>query len=348
MSVKLRKRKRASGNYSLYLDIYSQGKRQNEFLNLYLTNDRVSNKEVLKLAESIRSKRQLEIQNEQHGFVSSLKKKANFIDYFVTLVNERPADRSSWYCTQKKLETFTSGYIQFSDVNEVWLKSFQSFLLNEVGQCTAYHYYSNVKYALNRAVKDKIIAVNPAVYIKNIKKPDIKKEFLTFEEIKKLANTECSSEIVKQAFLFSCFTGLRLSDVKKIRFSDIKNNTIDYVQKKTDRQEYLPLSTTAQNIINKRKLYTELESDPLIFNLQTKSIISGHIRKWVKKAELNKRITFHSARHTFATLSITQGVDLYTVSKLLGHKDISTTQVYAKIVDSKKNEAMDKLPKLEL
>lgn len=347
MSVKLRKRKRASGNYSLYLDVYHAGKRQNEFLNLYLTNDRTENKEILNLAESIRAKRQLELQNEQHGFVSSFKKQANFVDYFDSLVKERPSDRSSWQCTLSKLKTFTSGYIQFSSLNDVWLKSFQDFLLNEVSQNTAWHYYSNIKYSLNRAVKEKIIAVNPASFVQNIKKPDIKKEFLTFEEVKTLAETKCSSEEVKQAFLFSCFTGLRLSDVTNLKFSDINNDTIDYRQKKTKRNEYLPLSSTAKSIIQSRK-QNHTEPEQLVFRLQTKSIVASHMRRWVKESKIKKRISFHSARHTFATLSLTNGVDLYTVSKLLGHKDITTTQVYAKIIDSKKMEAVDKLPSLNL
>jgi len=348
MSVKLRKRQRESGNYSLYLDVYHKGKRHYEFLNLFLTNDRLGNKEILKLAESIRAKRQLELQNDEYGFISSHKKEANFVDYFEKIVNERPPDRSSWHCTLKKLKKFTSGYIRFSDIDENWLKDLQSLFLKEVSQNTAWHYYSNIKYALNRAVKEKIINSNPTSFVKNIKKPDVKREYLSLDEIKILINADCANNEVKQAFLFSCFTGLRFSDVRKLKFSDIKDNTIDYRQKKTKSLEYLPLSQTALNILKERIPNSSDDVEKLIFNLPTLSRVAFHVKHWTKKAKINKRITFHCARHTFATLSISHGVDLYTVSKLLGHKDIQTTQVYAKIIDSKKQEAVDKLPIIEV
>lgn len=224
------------------------------------------------------------------------------------------------------------------------MENFQKFILSEVSEVTAWHYYSNIKFALNKAENQKIINKNPAKLVNNIKKPETKREYLTIKEVKKLANTHCSNQEVKDAFLFSCFTGLRYSDVVNLTWDNIVNDKIEFKQKKTGGVEYLPISQTAKDILAKRKS-TKNKSD-IIFDVPTKVGMFKHIKKWVKAAGIKKRVSFHTARHTFATMALTQGVDLYTVSKLLGHKDIATTQVYAKIVDQKKSDAVNKLPVL--
>ncbi|MBU1099810.1 MAG: site-specific integrase [Bacteroidetes bacterium] len=349
MKVTIRKKKLSNGDHSLYLDVYKHGKRKYEFLNLRLTKDKLLNKETLQLAESIKAKRIIELQNNEHGFISHHKKKANFVDYFQKLKDERPADRSSWYSTNEKLKTYTNGYIQFADIDEEWVKAFQSFLLSEVSQHTAFHYYSNIKYAFNRAVKEKIISSNPCALVDNIQKPDVQRVYLELDEIKKLASTPCSNPEIKRAFLFSCFTGLRISDVYALTWGNIKSDVIEYRQKKTTRMEYLPLSGTAQELLKQQKPENILPMpDIKVFRLPTKSPMLQTIKTWVKKAKIDKNVSFHTARHTFATLSLTQGADIYTVSKLLGHKDISTTQKYARIVDEVKRLAVDNLPLIEI
>jgi site-specific recombinase XerD len=212
---------------------------------------------------------------------------------------------------------------------------------------TAYHYYSNLKFALNKAVKEKYINSNPCNLVDNLKKPETKREFLILEEIKKLVDTQCSNQEVKDAFLFSCFTGLRYSDVKNLSWKNIKDGKIEFTQQKTKSIEYLPISRTASTILD-RKIESKIDDSERIFKMPEKRTAWDHIKKWVKDAGIDKNVSFHTARHSFATLALTQGIDLYTVSKLLGHKDISTTQVYAKIIDSKKQEAIEKLPRLTL
>jgi integrase len=345
MSVKLRKRKRSGNKYSLFLDIYNHGERGFEYLNMFLVNDKKLDKATLKLAEDIRAKRQLEQQSAAYGFVSETRRKDNFVEYFEKLVNERPEDRTSWKCTLLKLKSFSNGSIAFQNITPEWLNELKKYILSKVSQITAWHYYSNIKYALNKAVKEKIIPSNPAILVENIKKPESKREYLTFEEVKKLKETYCIKS-VKDAFIFSCFTGLRYSDVRNLKWENVREDRIEFKQQKTQTQEYLPLSKTALSILNSRR--NTLNESEYVFNLPTKAVILEHIKKWVKNAKINKRVSFHTARHTFATLSLTQGIDLYTVSKLLGHKDISTTQVYAKIIDSKKQEAIQKLPTLEI
>lgn len=346
MSVKLRRRKREGNRYSLYLDTYHNGKRRNEHLGLFIKNGDPNNKATLEIAEKRRAERELELQYDSFGYVSDKKRKGNFVEYFEKLVNERPADRTSWQCTLLKLKSFTKGQIQFNQITTKWLEDIQKFILSEVSPITAWHYYSNIKYALNKAYREKIISFNPTQLVKSIKKPESKREYLTLEEVKKLVDTKCSNKEVKEAFLFSCFTGLRYSDVIHLKWENIVNDKLEFKQQKTGGVEYLPISQTAKDILsNKTKSETK---SALIFNPPTKEGMFRSIKNWVKAAEIDKRVSFHTARHTFATLALTQGVDLYTVSKLLGHKDIATTQVYAKIVDQKKENAVNMLPQLSL
>lgn len=347
MSVKLRRRKRSGNKESLYLDIYHDGIRKFEHLNLFLTGDKIKNKETLRTAELIRAKREVDLNYEDHGLVSPNRKKENFVKFFEGIVNQLPKDRSSWQCTLVKLKNFTNDFISFNQITSEWLLNFQKYLLSEVSQITAWHYYSNIKFALNKAVRERIINNNPANLIKGIKKPETKREYLTEEEIKTIVSTKCSNLEVKNAFLFSCFTGLRLSDIINLKWENIVNDRIEYTQKKTRSVEYLPLTETAINILKKQKIQVN-EKDNFIFHLPVKCNISANIKKWMENSNINKKISFHNARHTFATLSLNVGNDLYTVSKLLGHKDISTTQIYAKIIDSKKQEAVNKLPVINL
>jgi len=349
MTVKLRKRKLASGNVSLYLDIYQSGKRGYEFLGLYLTKDKTASKETLKLAQNIQAKRQVEIQHSEHGFVPHFKKKANFVDYFERLAQGKPKGEKAWNNTLKHLQAFTSGRIQFSAVTDDWLETFKTYLLTKVSQNTAHSYFSKVKAALKQAVKDKIIVSNPCDLVSQIKRQDTERTFLKLTEIERLAQTTCRDHEVKRAFLFSCFTGLRLSDIRALQWQQINGDTLEFRQRKTKGFEYLHLSAMASQILIDRpnpKILTMQNTN--IFNIRSETHLSKVLKRWCKDAGINKRVSFHTARHTFATLALTWGVDLYTVSKLLGHKTIQATQIYAKIVDEKKKAAMEMLPTIEL
>ena len=348
MSVKLRKRKLASGNVSLYLDIYQSGMRAYEFLGLYLTKDRTASKETLKLAQNIQAKRQVEIQHSEHGFVPHFKKKANFVDYFARIAQGKPKDETAWNNTLKHLQTFSSGRIQFSAVTDDWLETFKTYLVTKVSQNTAHSYFSKIKAALKQAVKEKIILSNPGDLVSQIKTQDTQRTFLKLTEIERLAQTPCRDHEVKRGFLFSCFTGLRLSDIRALQWQQIKGDTMEFRQKKTKGFEYLHLSEMARQILTDRPNPKILNMENTnIFNIPSKTQLGNVIKPWCKDAGIDKRVSFHTARHTFATLALTQGVDLYTVSKLLGHKTIQATQIYAKIIDEKKKAAMESLPTIE-
>lgn len=357
MKVTLRRKKLKNGNTSLYLDIYINGIRNYEFLKLHLINSqdtliKQQNKETLSLAENIRAKRHLELQNQTYGFVSAFKKQTNFIEYFRQLVGQRKdsgINYETWYSTLKHLESYSNGFMSFDEVDDQWMENFKLYLLKNTSQNTAHTYFNKVKAALYQAVRDKIIVDNPAERVKSPKQIDTKREYLTLVELKCLAKEECRYSVLKNAFLFSALTGLRWSDIIKMTWREVRlngtdNNTIEFRQQKTKGIEYLPIPQQALELVGPHGI-----DDDKVFNgLKYSAYMNTALLQWVMRAGITKHITFHCARHTYATLLLTQGADIFTVSKLLGHRDLKTTQIYAKLIDEKKREAVNKLPNIEL
>ncbi|MCK4358809.1 MAG: site-specific integrase [Candidatus Cloacimonetes bacterium] len=349
--IKLRYKKLSSGYYSLYLDMWYNGIRQYEFLKIYIKGSRnnyIDDDNKLRLAISIRDKKELELLQQDTGFeLSSWRKRANFIDYFNSIVDKKPKSERAWRNTWLYIKKFTKGKIEIKGIDEKFCEDFKDYLLKNVtlknlSQNTANLYLSKFKASLNQLVKEKIIQYNPArdVHIRYI---GGNREFLTLDEIKMIKNTPARNIHVKNAFIFSCFTGLRLSDILSLTFNQIEGEYLIYKQQKTNEFERIKLTESALAIINKQK---ELVKSDKVFLISNEKTLRYNLNKFVKDTGIKKHITFHSARHTFATLCLTYDIDLYTVSKLLGHKDIKSTQIYAKLIDKKKDAAVDKLPKI--
>lgn len=188
--------------------------------------------------------------------------------------------------------------------------------------------------------------------IKNEDKPKRKRterEYLTMDEIRLLSQTHFYNEMLKRAFLFSCFCGLRHSDIAALTWENLRkdkagNTQLHIIQQKTQEIISLPLSSEALKQLPERgkALDTERVFNGLISLGRTNEVLS----RWGKDAGIQKHITFHTARHTHATMMITLGADIYTVSKLLGHTNIQTTQIYAKIVDESKSKAIALIPEI--
>jgi integrase len=303
----------------------------------------------MRIAESLRAKKELEILSGAHGFTPKFKKNQNFVEYFEKITIEK--NHNYYKATLKYLKEFTNGTIKFLQINEKWLEDFKVYLLQNVTKNTANLYFKVLKIALKKAVKEKILHENPTQYTDAIKTNDVERVYLTHEELNKLSCTECPNNEIKRAFLFACYTGLRFSDLKKLTWGKIQpengRHKLQYRQKKTGGFEYFPLSETAHKLLNCDSNIINFPNKP-IFELPSIGYYIIVLKQWAKKAGINKNLSSHVARHTFATLALTNGVDLYTVSKLLGHRDIATTQIYAKIIDKKKEEAVDMLPALEV
>lgn len=183
---------------------------------------------------------------------------------------------------------------------------------------------------------------NPAEGIKSIKTIAPKREFLTFDELQSLAETPFHYEDLRRACLFAALTGLRYSDVENLTWNALQSSGdgkffIRFWQKKTKENEVMPLSVDAFLLLGERAGDSEK-----IFK-DVKYYQTKYISDWTAKAGITRKITFHCFRHTFANLQVTFGTDIYTVQKLLGHKNIQTTQIYAKIIDEKRREAVDKI-----
>ena len=167
------------------------------------------------------------------------------------------------------------------------------------------------------------------------------------KEIEKLANTTSDRPEIKRAFLFSCFTGLRQSDLRTLKWKDISEDSIKIKQQKTKTSMTIPLSKTALNILKTDNVFHLPETN--IFNLHTdRTTINRALARWFKSAGIDKKAFYHISRHTFATLNLTSGNEIYTVSKLLGHKSLKTTEIYANIIDEKKKQAIDNLPVIDV
>ena len=359
MGVKPRSRRTSSRTKTLYLDIHDGGRRWLEYLKLYLVLDREKDKETLRLAKAICAKRELEIANQEHGLNIPSKQKADFIEYCRKLGKGKrsPNTRVVWNSAILQLTNFSGEGLQFSQVNSTFLHSFKDYRLMNLSPNSAAVYLARIKTACHQAVRDGIFPRNPALDI-SIKKKETRREYLRIDELQRLAETPCSNEETKRAFLFSAFSGLRYSDVKALTWREVKavnkGYVLEFTQKKTGDVETLPLSEQAATILRTQakakpsaRITVEIPNDAG-FKLGAQQTIDKAIRLWVKRAEIPKKISFHCARHTFATLGLTHGIDLYTMSKLLGHRDVATTQIYAKIVDEKKREAVNLLPRLYL
>jgi integrase len=362
-------KKGKSRKTSLYL-VYHYGagqKRQYEHLKLYLydkprnAREKGHNKETLNLAESIKAKRILDCQSTAHGFVSNVKTKIGFLAFFKGLTDkkfESDGNHGNWLSTYRHLHDFMKGKdIPLEQVDERFLEGFKEYLQTcktrkgkqqvKLHKNSILSYFSKVRAALREAYQSRMIKENPSSRVKHVKAAETHREFLTFEELQLLVNTPCELEILKQAFLFSALTGLRFSDVKALRWENIKYSEADgwylqYTQKKTKGAELLPVSEQAIRLLGKHS-----EPDQQIFDALDYSAWNNlKLREWVMAAGIRKKITFHCARHSFATLQLSMNTDIYTVSKLLGHKHLKTTEIYAKVIDKKKIEAAKKIPDL--
>lgn len=364
MKVTLRKRKKGN-KISLYLDYYANGKREYEYLKLYLKPDpekgsltkveKDQNKTILQLAESIRAKRHLEIQNNIYDFQDKEKLKGSFLLYFDALTEKRKAslgNYGNWDSVGKHLRKYSPRDISFDRVNREWVQGFKDYLdneaktksENELSQNSKYSYFNKLKAALKQAVRDGILKYNPAEQVQGFKQGEPQREFLTLEEVQALVKADCESKQLKTAFLFACLTGLRWSDINKLVWSEVQHSDemgyyIRFRQQKTKGAETLPISEQARNMLGEEKEKTER----VFKGLKYSAWHNVKLAQWVLRAGITKNITFHCARHTYATLQLTMGTDIYTVSKLLGHRELKTTQIYAKVIDNKKKEAANKI-----
>ena len=361
--VKVRTKKLADGSESYYLDIYVDGKRSYEFLKLYLLPEinpmvKEQNRATKAAIEAIKSKRSIELTHSKAGLKkTSVRSKMLLDDWMETYLAEQErkgARGGKLLRTVCRLLPLYRKKVKMGEIDKEWCLGFIDWLQhtyktrcgNPLSPKSAAYYVGYFSTALNAAVRAEVIPENPIMTLaptERIKVPESKREYLPIDEIKALIDTECPREDVKRAYLFSCYCGLRLSDIYALRWKDIfldgEQYRVSTVMQKTTTPIYLPLSRHAVRWLPER----DGEGDELIIfaGLPAEPNINKVLAKWAVAAGITKKITYHTSRHSFAPLMLPLGADLYTTSKLLGHSNVKTTQIYAKIVDSKKVEAVN-------
>ena len=370
--IRIRQKELANGNISLYLDIYIGGKRKYEFLKLYLIpektrEDKEKNRQTMQLANSIKSKRIVEYQNGEFGFKSNYKLDALFFDYYRAMCEKRhgnPESRGNWgnwySCLHHLMKYEKNERITFADITPEWVQGFRDYLDNEavawshdyrkrikdkpLARNSKLSYFNKLRACLNQAFEDRIIPINPCRGVERFRPEEGTRMYLTIDEVRLLAQTECEYPRIKDAFLFSCMTGLRRSDILRLKWGDIHKQgdftRIIFRQKKTEGQEYLDITPQAAQLMGDPKGI----NDPIFEDIHSPSCTNKAVQEWVLNAGIHKKISFHCARHTFATMMLDLGTDIYTVSKLLGHRDLSTTQIYVKVLDKNKQKAVSNIP----
>lgn len=367
--IRLRRRTTSSGKISLYLDIYVNGKRSYEYLKLYLVpersrEDKERNKQTLCLAEAIRSKRVVELQNHRFGFENDFSPQTNLFDYIETLMERRRAKSgggnwANWRGYIVQMSRFVPSTTTLGDIDANFVQRWKLFLRDEaynshykrsepvrLSQNAQCNYWRKFACTLNTAVKEGIIAKNPLRGIEGVKEGNPERIYLTLAELKRMIATPCRNAELRRAFLFSCLTGLRISDIRKMTWKEVGTcgefTRITFAQQKTKEQEYLDISKDAASLLGERGN----PSDLVFRDLRIDHYSRNELRAWALDAGVSKHIVFHTGRHTFAVVMLELDTDIYTLQKLLGHRELRTTQRYAEVLDKKKQEAVARIPSL--
>ncbi len=265
------------------------------------------------------------------------------------------SNASTWDgCYKQFIKCHPEQDLSFENLTPEFIDGFKDYLQNlartksnqPLSQNTASTYFNKLRAVVNEANQKGVIAKNPLQQVSGIKAENNKREYLCIEELKGLAKTDCRYPDLKNAFLFSCLTGLRWSDVNKLTWEDVQafdgGHRITFNQQKTNGLQYLDLSAQAYGLMGEGK------TGRIFIGLRYSAYMNTELLRWCMAAGISRHITFHSARHTFAVTQLTMGTDIYSLSKLLGHSELKTTQIYADIIDSQRKLAMHRIPDIGL
>lgn len=363
VKVTLRKRTYESGKTVLYLDFYpairnpkTMKMTRREYLGIYLyTNPRTPherkvNAQKMKQAEGIRAQRELSIINEQYGFLDKTIGRMSVLAYFQSILKDH---HEKWAVVYEHFKNYVEGDCTFDELTVDFCNGFRDHLNTakrlksekyQISQNSASGYWSTFRAFLALAYRNGFLKENINDHLEKIDTAETRREYLTLQELQTLYKTPCRFPVLKAAAIFSSLTGLRISDILQLEWSMIQDypdggKCVRIRTEKTETEATLPISEQA----------LELCGEPgtgLVFKGLTRGIVNTHLKEWIASAGITKKITFHCFRHTYATLLLSSGTDIYTVSKMLTHKNVGTTQIYAKIVDEKKRQAADAI-KLE-
>lgn len=347
--VSIRYKEKTNGMKSVYLQFYpgirdSKGEIvKYEFLNLEVYSNpktktqRLFNKTIEEISESIRCQRYIQIVKRDYNFLGKDNLEGDFLEYF-----HRNADfhGPKFEAARLHFEEFCGHSCKFKDLSPSLCEKYRFYILHDkhLANCdksikhnTASSYFNVFLNIVKLAFKDNII---PDDYTKDVRpikwNHDINKDYLTDEEIQLLEHMKYDKHPqLPQACLFSIYTGLRRSDILDLKWEHfVRRGNHVYIEKKIVKTEMfvrLPLSRDALRIIGKRK------KEGTVFTELTISILNIHVKRWLELANIRKHITFHCFRHTYAMMLTEKGISTNIISSLLCHKKLSSTQVYSKV-----------------
>ena len=377
----------SDGRESLFLDYYfgyqkvfsdKLGKevmrkdRKREFLKLYLWQaprtpmERQNNKETLELAKKIRFERGQQLLEDVEGYRLKKNREINFLDYFQNYIEKYT--KKDYRMVEVALHRFkdflneTPEYNKFAkkikpeqitkDMVEAYTEYLQSRSVGEGAKSIYARFKKVVKYAIEHDVMIK----NPCMgVVIKVDEQQLKKDVLSLEEIQLLVKTHYENENpnIRRAFVFCLYSGLRFCDVKDLTFANVDyyNKLLKFEQNKTKGHSassgvVIPLNDDLLRLIGNPE--TPNDRDENIFKLPTYESCSKSLKRWVKRSGINKKISWHCARHSFAVNILNNGANIKTVASLLGHSGLKHTEKYTRAIDSLKQDAINSLPKLNL
>lgn len=375
----------SDGRESLYLDyyfgytmVYDEGKdkqvarkdRKREFLKLYLWQaprtpiERKQNKETLELAKKIRFEKGQELLESMEGYRLKRERNINFLDYFQAYLDSyTKKDVRMVQTALKRFKDFlrdTPEYTKYQNgikpeqLTKDMMVTFTEYLQSRSRGEGAHAIYARFKKVINYAIDHEVMAKNPCHGVTiRIDEQVLRKDVLSVEEIQLLASTHHEKEnpVIRRAFLFSCMAGLRYCDVKDLTFAnvDYSNRLLKFEQKKTKGHSansgvIIPLNDSLLKLMGEP---TEAQNkDSLIFPLPSYEMCLKAIGRWVKQAGIDKHISWHCARHSFAVNILNNGANIKTVASLLGHSGLKHTEKYTRAVDKLKEDAINSLPEI--
>lgn len=364
MRITVREKKLKNNRLSLYLDFYPpiliDGKwSRREFLGLYVSvkpkteAEREANKEARIIADLKRSERQISLDRDRNALAFAKKKKGSFLDFYRSIVDEKiktKVNPRSWVASLNYLKLFTDNKCGFADVTADFIENFREFLLNsnsydvnnkkakytrktsnvrKLSANSAKIYFTFLLSVIEKAVKKRYINENPAIESETIKGVKPSKDFLTIDELRQLARTNTDiPDNLRRAALFSALTGLRFSDIERLKWSNVRENEDEpflvFRIKKTDEPNVHPISPEAREVLGQRQ-----DKDAQVFDgLKYSSYVNTLLEIWTTAAGIERRITFHCLRHSFASAQLNAGTSTETISEMLGHADLATTKKY--------------------
>lgn len=334
-------------------------KKLNEFIDLQRSKVYAAQRDLIEENKPVTA---IALKNRTQGIAEDQKSLLELFTYHNSQMREMvpteysPSTMKRYVTTMDHIKAFINYHYKVDDMflseldHNFITQLYHYFRTNrKTNHNTAIKYIKNLKKVINIAVQNDWLRKDPFGKY-SVKLRPVKRDFLTQEELQEIEDLEIKIERLDQVrdiFVFSCYTGLAYTDVAKLSTDNIRkgidgNMWIFTEREKTSTKSNIPLLAKAREIIDKYKESPKSDKNQLLPVLSNQKM-NAYLKEIGTLANINKNLTFHLARHTFATLMLTHGMSIETVSDLLGHKSIRTTQIYAKVVERKKSEEMIKI-----